>query len=452
MSVITSAHADLKVPQSEADRPPAFPKPASRHPADHRIAAIMAEVRKAAELPLEEAIASPPEAYTDPDYFHWEVEHILKKDWMCLAHVSQLPCPGDYLNLELFGEPITVLHGKDGRHRVLSRVCPHRAMDIMPPEYGYAPRGNRRMMVCPYHRWTFDLDGTLKGCPEMHKAEGFNKREHGLRAYRAETWHGFVFVNLSDDAEPIADQYADFDRQFAKWDLANHMTVAIEMDWTVHANWKVILENWIESYHHLGVHYQTLNTMVPAQDTWLDPEHPHMIRAHLPYKDSLAEQAKASGVSNDAAMGFLPVPGLPDEDAAEWGLYIGYPHFQVLTFSDRVIWYRLLPLGPNKTQWLTTTLCTKASFEREDWSSCEAVEGKMMRDFHVEDMQVTEAVQRGLDSGRATRGRLSHLEEPVWLIQRWLAARHEGAYPGRGDTLPRHAGAGRPATRLGAGK
>ena len=451
MTVLTSASAELKVPSSEQDRPPAFPRSAPTTPADERIAAIRRGVREAAEKPLSEAIMSPAETYTDPDYFQWEIEHILKKDWMCLAHVSQLPNPGDYLNLDLFGEPLSVVHGKDGAYRVLSRVCPHRAMDIMPAEYGYEPRGNRRMFVCPYHRWTFDLDGSVKGCPEMHRAEGFNKRDWTLPVYRSAVWEGFVFVNLSGDAEPIESQYAELGEQLGKWDMAR-MVVDIEMDWTVHANWKVILENWIESYHHLGVHYQTLNTMVPAQDTWIDPEHPHFIHAHLPYKDSLAERALSSAASNDAAMGFLPVPNLPAEDATQWGLYIGYPHLQVLTFSDRVIWYRLLPLGPNRTQWLTTTLITPENRELDDYEQRIESETKMLRDFHVEDMQVTEAVQRGLESGRATTGRLSHLDEPVWLMQRWLAARHEGAYPGKGDTLPKHAGAGKPGTRLGAGK
>lgn len=450
MSVITSASAEFRVPRGEDDRPRPYCHPEPAGTAERRIATIQAEVRKAAELPLADAVTSPPEAYTDPDYFNWEVEHLLKADWMCLAHISQVPEAGDYLNLDLFGEPITIVHGKDGQHRVLSRVCPHRAMDIMPAEYGYAPKGNRRMLVCPYHRWTFDLDGAVKGCPEMHRAEGFNKRDWFLPEYRCEVWHGFIFVNVSGDAEPVATQYADLDAKLGPFDMAR-MKLVVEMDWDAHANWKVILENWIESYHHLGVHYQTLNTMVPAQDTWIGPEHPHFIHAYLPQKDSLADQARASGESHEPAMGFLPIPGLSDVHQSEWGLYIGYPHFQLLTFSDRIVWYRLLPLGPGRTQWLTTMLVLPENLELDDYEQRHAAESKMLRDFHIEDMQVTEAVQRGLASGRAARGRMSHLEEPVWLIQRWLASRYEGAYPGKGDSLPRHVGAGKPAKRLGAG-
>jgi phenylpropionate dioxygenase-like ring-hydroxylating dioxygenase large terminal subunit len=448
MSILTSASDQMRVPDDDEKRWDRFPR-FEAEPASQRIDRIKRQVREAAERPLSEGTTNPPEAYTDPDYFAWEVEHILKKDWVCLAHISQIPHPGDYLNFDLFGEPLTLVHGKDGTPRVLSRVCPHRAMDIMPESYGYAARGNQRMFVCPYHRWTFELDGQMKGAPEMHCADNFNKRDWCLLQFRSELWEGFIFVNFSGDAESLQSQYADLQAQLAKWRMAD-MAVSIEMKWECRANWKVILENWIESYHHLGVHSNTLNTMVPAQDTWVDPEHPHFIRCHLPYKDSLAKQAIQSVEQHDASMGFLPIPNLPADDAAEWGLYIGYPHFQVLTFSDRVIWYRLEPLGPNHTRWWTNMLITKESFELSDYEQRYADEQKMMRDFHVEDMQATESVQRGLESGRAQRGRLSHLDEPVWLIQRWLAARYEGAYPRKGDSLPRHDGMGPPHRRRGA--
>lgn len=448
-AIITSASPQLRVPTERDFR--TFPRQADPRPADERVAAILRDIRAAAERPLTQAIANPPQAYLDEAFFAWEMDHLLKKDWVCVCHVSQIPAAGDYYNLDLFGEPITALHGKDGLIRVLSRVCPHRAMDIMPAEYGYEPRGNKRVLVCPYHRWTFELDGSVKGCPEMHRAEDFNKRDWKLHEHRTEVWNGFVFVNFSGDAEPVASQYADLDQAVGHFNLAE-MHVAVEMEWDTRANWKVIMENWIESYHHLGVHYQTLNMMVPAQDTWVSPEHPHFIHCHLPYKDSIAERAVDATHHGHAGMGWLPIPNLPEADATEWGLYIAYPHFQLLTFSDRVVWYRLQPLGPNRTRWLTTMLITKPNLALPDYAARYESESKMLRDFHLEDMQVTEAVQRGLESGRAVRGRLSHLDEPVWLFQRWLAARAEDAYPGKGDTLPVHPGAGKPATRYGAGK
>jgi phenylpropionate dioxygenase-like ring-hydroxylating dioxygenase large terminal subunit len=412
-----------------------------------RIRDIQRRVRAAAELPLERGMSSPPEAYTDPDYFEWEVEHLLRADWLALCHLSQIHHAGDYYNLELLGDPITVVRGKDGAVRVLSRACPHRAADVMPPEE--PRRGNRRLFICPYHRWTFELDGQVKGCPEMHRAEGFNKRDWKLAEYRSEVWNGFVFVNLSGDAAPVAAQYADLAPVAERWGVAE-MRVAIELEWDTKANWKAIMENWIESYHHLGAHAGTLNPMMPAQDTWAEPEHPHLIRCHLPYRDELVDQIEGAEASGAHHPGFLPVRGLGRDDRSEWGLYIGYPHFQFLVMRDRVIWYRALPVAPDRTEWLTTTLVAEESALHPDFPAWVEAETKMLRDFHLEDMLVVEAVQRGMRSSRARPGRFSHLDEPVWLFQRWLAARYEGAYPGSGDTLPRHAGAGMPARRRGA--
>lgn len=448
--ILTSQSDGLVVPPDASKDFTPFPRPAPTTPAAERIAAIHAQIRAAAELPLSQGIASPPEAYTDPDFFAWEMEHVWKKDWLAVCHVSQIPRPGDYYNLDLLGEPLTAVHGKDGEVRVLSRVCPHRAMDIMPAEYGYEPRGNRRIFVCPYHRWTFELDGSTKGCPEMHHAEGFNKRDIALHGYRTEVWEGFVFVNFSGDAEPVGRQYAALREVLGPWNLAE-WTIDVEMEWDTRANWKAIVENFAESYHHLGVHYQTLNPVVPAQDVWTDPEQPHHQRSHLPFKDSIAHDT-LDAVAHGRVKSWLPAPNLPEWAATEWSLCVGYPGLLIFANSDWVIWYRLQPLGPGRTRWLTTAMITKPNRDLPDYAERHARQEKDLRDFHVEDMQVAEAVQRGLESGRAVRGRFSHLDEPVWLLQRYLAARAQGAYPRKGDTLPRHDGAGKPATRLGAGK
>ena len=102
--------------------------------------------------------------------------------------------------------------------RVLSRTCPHRGMDIMPPGFGHGPAesrggapdcGHTRLFLCPYHSWTFDLDGRLKACPEIHEAIGFQRGEWGLREFRSEVWHGFIFVNLDGSApQTSSDQWA----------------------------------------------------------------------------------------------------------------------------------------------------------------------------------------------------------------------------------------------------
>jgi phenylpropionate dioxygenase-like ring-hydroxylating dioxygenase large terminal subunit len=395
--------------------------------ANHRVAEISRKLQDAAALPLERATTLPRQVYTDEDYFRYEAETVLKADWLCIAHVSQIKQPGSFLTIDLFDEPLLVIRDKAGDVRVLSRVCPHRAMDIMPEGFDYPRTGSTNKLVCPYHRWTFELDGRLKACPEMQQAADFKKSDWKLAEVRSEIWEGFVFVNMSGAAPPLADQYADFRNIVAPWKAAE-MEVVIEQEWDCAFNWKVMIENWIESYHHLGIHHQTLQPMMPAKNTWVEPEHPHFIRCHLPYKPKLADEIESSGGARPA--GFTPVPGLSLGEQTEWGLYVGYPCFMFLTMRDRLIWYRLQPISADRCKLLTTTLVTSESLKAPGYAETLASETKMLTDFHLEDMVVNTAVQRGLRSSYVVTGRLSHLEAPVWMIQRYLAARAQGHYPG----------------------
>jgi phenylpropionate dioxygenase-like ring-hydroxylating dioxygenase large terminal subunit len=324
-----------------------------------------------------------------------------------------------------------VLHDKDGAVRVLSRVCAHRAMDIMPEGFEFPRSGKTALLSCPYHRWTYNLDGSLRGCPQMQGAEGFDKKHWRLFEFRCAIWHGFVFVNLDGKASPLSEQYADFGQRIAPW-RTEEMEIAIAMEWECDFNWKVMIENWMESYHHIGAHSATLNPMMPGEGTWTEPEHPYYVRAHLPFTDAYRQKLRQASEESKTRSGFLPIRGLSEPQRSEWGLYLGYPDFMFLTAPDRVLWYRLLPLSAGRCTLLTTTLVARENFDVADFPAILESETKLLRDFHLEDMMVNTAVQRGLNSSHAVRGRLSHLEEPVWLIHRYVAARAEGRYPGAG--------------------
>ncbi|HVJ52687.1 MAG TPA: aromatic ring-hydroxylating dioxygenase subunit alpha [Aliidongia sp.] len=369
------------------------------------------DVIETAARPLRDSITLPRQVYTDPAYFEYEAETVLKRGWLAIAHVSQLKAPGDYLNVELLDEPLTVIRGKDEIIRVLSRVCPHRAMDVMAPESGAAIKGNAPILVCPYHRWSFDLDGQLKGCPEMHQAEGFRKSDWRLPEIRSAIWEGFVFVDLSGTAAPIEPQFADFQRRVSPWKLGE-MEVVIELEWDCAFNWKVMIENWAESYHHLGSHHGTLNQVMPAHMTWTEPQTGNFICCHLPYKPEVAKSPP---------QGFRPIPGLTRQQQAEWGVFVGLPCFMFLTAPDRAIWYRLLPVAAERCKLTTTVLVAPENLEDPDFAARIEEETTSLSKFHIEDMEVNVGVQRGLRSSRAVRGRLSHLEEPVWRVQRFLA-------------------------------
>ena len=408
---------------------------ASGGPTADKVDAIRRKVIEVAALPLAQAATLPREAYTDEDYFAFERRTVLEADWMCVAHVSEVKEPGSFVALDLLGEPLLVTCTRDGDIRVLSRVCAHRAMDIMPDCSGAPLAGSATVLTCPYHRWVYNLDGSLRGCPHMERAADFNRAEWRLGAFRSEIWNGFVFVNIDGQAPPLAAQYAEFSGLIAPW-RADEMEVVVRLAWDCPFNWKVMIENWMESYHHIGAHSTTLEPTMPGRNTWTEVEHPHFIRAHLPFTDALKDELEAAINTSRRLPGFRPLDGLSFGQQSEWGLYLGHPCFMFLTMRDRLLWYRLLPVSAGHCRLETMMLATRASLGDPDIAATLEAETGMLRDFHTEDMVVNAAVQRGLRSRRAVRGRLSHLEEPIWLIQRYLAARAQGAYPARADRAP----------------
>ena len=404
------------------------------------LAEIQQGVLDAAARPLSRAVTLPAQAYTSEEFFEWEVNTVLRAGWQCVAHVSQLPRPGDFLNLDLLGEPLIVIRGKDGQVRALSRVCPHRAMDIMPAGFGYdghgpaearpdAPScGHTRILLCPYHAWTFELDGGLKACPEMHRAEGFARDAFGLKAFPTVTWQGLVFVNLDGSCPPFESGLGEATADLAAFNLPD-LQVIVAREWDCSFNWKVLVENFMESYHHLGIHHKTLQPMMPARDTWTEQERRHYVRAHLPYKESVRAEMRAQAERGDTGDGLPLLPGLDDRQQTEWGLFLVHPSCLIATAPDRVIWYRLQPLGPDRLKLLTTTLVPRATVGRPDFARVREHATKLLTEFHLEDMEVCTAVQRGLYASGWQPGRLSHLEMPVWLFHRFIAARIRGVWP-----------------------
>ena len=405
------------------------PPPVRRPP----LGETLAEIRRTAALPLDQSTTLPPEAYCSPEFFQWETDHVLAPGWQCVAHVSQLLAHGDFTTLDLLGEPLVIIRGKDGVIRALSRICPHRGMDIMPPGFGRDGNGmatertegcgHTRLFLCPYHAWTFELDGRLKACPEMHEATGFRRDAWGLPEYRCEVWQGFVFVNLDGTADTsVAEQLAPIAGHVSLWNPAEAV-IAVERTWDCPFDWKVLVENFMESYHHAGAHRHSLQLLMPARDTWTEPERPHFIRCHLPYRDKIRSQIRETESRGETWDVFPPIPGLPDRERHEWGLILGYPHFLLATAPESLVWYRLQPLGAGRLRLFTTLLVPKETTARPDYAERLARAEEAAIGFHLEDMECCTAVQRGYSARGSRRGRLSHLEMPIWLFQRYLASR-----------------------------
>jgi phenylpropionate dioxygenase-like ring-hydroxylating dioxygenase large terminal subunit len=188
----------------------------------------------------------PAQFYNDPAVYRHDLETVFSRAWIYAGHVSQLPDAGCYLLLDFGGESIIVVKGKDSEVRAFANVCRHRGSRICLHQSGKV-----RTFVCPYHAWTYDLDGTLRSKREMPGE--FQRQDFGLKPVRAGVFHGLIFVNLDPDAP---DLHAGLSEMNSALNIYNLKTakVACQKTFTVEANWKLAIENFMECYHCAPAH------------------------------------------------------------------------------------------------------------------------------------------------------------------------------------------------------
>ena len=218
--------------------------------------------------PIEEwASGLPNEAYVSDAFAEWEQDVLLARTWACIGTGRRVPEVGDAMPLEFAGLPLFMLRGHDGEVRVFHNVCSHRGMVLMDK-----PTRTRGAIRCPYHSWTYDLDGSLRSTPmiggtDSHTCEGFERAKHGLKPVRTATWFDAVFVNLSGDAEPfetfiapVAKRWKDFDGADLRYEESDS---SFTLD--VACNWKLAVENFCEAYHLPWIH-PSLNSYSRLED------------------------------------------------------------------------------------------------------------------------------------------------------------------------------------------
>ena len=202
-------------------------------------------------VPFERARAMPKSVYTSAEFLAQEQKHVFAHDWLCAGRAENLPNPGDYLTLQIAAEPVLVLRDRDGEIRAMSNVCRHRMSTLL------EGRGNTRTIVCPYHAWTYNLDGSLRGAPAMTLNEGFCKDQIALPKIRCQEWLGWIMVSLNPDAPDPYEQLKDVENLVGYLDMASYReTFREEFRWAT--NWKVLAENFMESYHLPMCHAGTI--------------------------------------------------------------------------------------------------------------------------------------------------------------------------------------------------
>ena len=196
---------------------------------------------------MSESSTLPPACYYDPAVHQLETAHLLRESWLGVGRSDRWPNPGDYAALDLGGVPTMVLRDQQRRLRAFANTCRHRGTQLVRDE------GNTARIVCPFHGWTYGLDGTLRGATRMDHAKGFRREDFGLIEFRAAEHAGFAFVCMHHHAPNIDTWLGDFDAHHAPWPLDNLVTTR-RRELEVSCNWKAFLEVFNEGYHLDFVH------------------------------------------------------------------------------------------------------------------------------------------------------------------------------------------------------
>ncbi|MDB5055134.1 MAG: (2Fe-2S)-binding protein [Bacilli bacterium] len=182
--------------------------------------------------------------YTDPQVLEQEKEKIFSYAWNYVGHINQVEKNGDYFTCEAAGEPIIVVRGQDGELRAFYNVCPHRATKLEKEE-----AGNKKILQCSYHGWTFKLDGQLHKAPNFKDTEDLCSGSHCLRAVKLETNTSLIFVNLDENAAPLAETYSDFFADLSQFGFIGKLKKYEVKKRVVKCNWKAFIDNFLECDH-----------------------------------------------------------------------------------------------------------------------------------------------------------------------------------------------------------
>jgi phenylpropionate dioxygenase-like ring-hydroxylating dioxygenase large terminal subunit len=363
------------------------------------------ELRACVGAPFEAARAMPKSVYVSPEFAGAEDRRIFAREWLCAGRADALKGPGDYLTMEIAGEPVIVLRDREGQLRALSNVCRHRMSTLL------EGRGTVRSIVCPYHAWTYGLDGRLRGAPAMTRNAAFDRDAVRLPAIRCEDWLGWIMVTLDPDAPPPAAHLAELKGLVGYLPMADYVeTFREEHRWAT--NWKVLAENFMESYHLPVCHADTIGGSVDLA-LMTCPEGHAAFNHHWIVKNDTVPLALAHP-SNTALTG--------DRRRITWLVAI-YPAL-LITLTPGYFWYlSLTPDGPGHVCILFGGGLHPDFVADPEAPAHLAALKRLLDEVNEEDRGCTERVFRGLNARLAGPGPLSHLERPNYDFARWIAGR-----------------------------
>ena len=324
----------------------------------------------------------PQRYFVSSEIFAEELQKIFATNWVLVGHQSQLTEPGDYFLAEVAGESLIVAKDQRSTIRAFYNVCRHRGARLCEEQNGHAAA-----IQCPYHAWTYALDGRLLGAPHMDETPGFNKAEYPLKPARLGLWEGFIFLNLDDASVSLENLFEPLGEKFSPWNLET-LRSAKRIEYDVRANWKLMFQNYSECYHCLGVHPE-LSKISPYDSAENDLTTGSFLGGFM----RIASDKSLTMSGNACA---LPVGNFGDEDFRFVFYYSIFPNMLLSLHPDYVMVHQLEPVSPERTLIFCDWFFNREAFKRTDFNPEDAVEFWDM--VNKQDWHVCELSQRGISS------------------------------------------------------
>ncbi|HEX6533405.1 MAG TPA: aromatic ring-hydroxylating dioxygenase subunit alpha [Gemmatimonadaceae bacterium] len=364
----------------------------------------MATFLKTTDIPTAGARTLPREYYVAPEIFAEESEKIFAGRWLCAGREDRIARPGDYVLQEVGGESVIITRDHAGALRAFYNVCRHRGSRLCE-----APHGRFGGSIqCPYHAWTYALDGRLIGAPSSDAIDGFDRNEWPLHPVGVASWEGFVFIHLGDAPEPFAEAFAPLIGRFARWALPS-LVVARTIEYDVAANWKLILQNYSECYHCAPVH-PALSRLTPPTSGENDLVDGPFLGGYMVLNEgseSLTMSSRACGV---------PVGALPEEDLRRVYYYSIFPNLLLSLHPDYAMAHTVWPVSPARTRIVCQWLFHPDSLASGRWNPDDGVAFWDLT--NRQDWHICEQSQLGVSSRRYVPGPYSRRESLSAAIDR----------------------------------
>jgi len=335
--------------------------------------------------------------YHDPDFFELEKRSIFRTSWQLVCHSNDIPQVGDYHRFDLFGEAVVTVRGKDGQLRSFYNVCRHRASRLLD-----AQKGNcGKLIACPYHHWSYSLEGKLIGVPQRTSFHGLDMENRGLVALEQEIYMGFVFVRFEPGLPSVREMAAPYEHELAAYRMEELVPQGRVTLRPRQVNWKNVADNYSDGMH-IPVAHPGLTRLfgrsyaIEAKD-WIDK------------MSGVVQEQISSNWSERKYQQLLPqVAHLPAERQRLWTYFKLWPNVAFDIYPDQIDFMQFIPVSPTET--MIREIAYVHPDNRREMRASRYLNWRINRQVNVEDKTLIERVQAGMASGSYTVGPLSENE------------------------------------------